>query len=92
MAYPKGQPRPKGAGRQPGSTNKRRSIEDLCIEAGIDPFKTMVDLLSDEDKTMRFQASKELCQYILPKKKAMELSTDQEKGFVIKIVDYTSKK
>lgn len=80
MTFIKGQPKPEKAGRKPGTPNKRRSIEDLCLEAGVDPFRVMVDMLQDEDKVLRFQSAKELAQYLEAKKKQLEIALDPDKN------------
>jgi len=71
-------PRPKGlpktGGRQPGSTNKRTSVLEKCEAVGLDPFSAMATIASDVADPNRFQALKELAQYIEPKKKAVEVS------------------
>lgn len=41
---------------------------------------------------MRLHAAKELCKYLYPQRKAMEVSTEDGKGFAIVIKDYTSEK
>lgn len=75
---PRGKPKgsPKTGGRKPGSLNKRRPIEELCLSAGLDPFLGLVHLGQDEDKGIRLAALKELCQYLEPKRKALEHSFD----------------
>lgn len=79
-------------GRTLGSKNKRRSIEDLCEEAGVDPFKVMVNLLSHEDVAMQFQSAKELCQYLEAKKKSLDVAIAPEKNAIKVIIeDYRSK-
>jgi len=80
VTFIKGQPKPEKAGRKPGTPNKRRSIEDLCLEAGVDPFRVMVDMLQDEDKVLRFQSAKELAQYLEAKKKQLEIALDPDKN------------
>lgn len=62
----------KTGGRVVGSVNKAKSIEDMCEAAGVDPFQVMIDLL--KDPVYQLQAAKELCQYLRPKKKALELT------------------
>jgi hypothetical protein len=47
-----------------------------------------VDVISPET---RLNAAKEASQYLFPKRKALELSTDEEKGFKIILEDYMSK-
>lgn len=45
------------------------------------------DVISPE---IRSRCAKEACEYIHPKRKAVELSNDSEKGFVIVVKDYES--
>lgn len=65
---------PKTGGRKAGTPNKRRSIEEVCQELGLDPFREMGRIASDVADPNRFQALKELAQYLEPKRKAVELS------------------
>lgn len=74
MAWPKGKPRPPGAGRQPGSKNKRTSVLELCEASEFDPFAEMIRIAKTVDHERQFDAVKELCQYIEAKKKALEVS------------------
>jgi hypothetical protein len=41
---------------------------------------------------MRLHAAKELCKYLYPQRKAMEVSTQEGQGFAIVIKDYTGGK
>lgn len=93
MAYPKGKPRPEGAGRQKGTPNKSTEyLQDLCDKNGINVFEAMLKVAKDAyDPALRFNALKELAQYLYPKRKALEITGDAE-GFKIVIEDYTSKK
>ncbi len=71
-------------GRPVGSANKRRSIEELCLEMGVDPFKTLCEFLqervdADGEKIetnpgLKLMAAKELCKYLEPQKKAIEVT------------------
>lgn len=75
MAWPKGQPRPEGAGRKKGTPNKKAvELMAICEEEGIDPFRALVRLSRDGDTELKFAALKEVCQYIYPKRKALEHS------------------
>lgn len=83
----------KTGGRQKGTPNKiTQDIALRCEEMGCDPIKILMEfaLHHPEDST-RFDAAKELCQYLYPKRKAMELSNADDKGFRLVIEDYTSK-
>lgn len=68
MAFQKGHKL--GKGRPPGAPNKRTSILEKCQAHGYDPFEAMIILAKSGDETM----IKELCQYIEPKRKAIEHS------------------
>lgn len=41
---------------------------------------------------LRLHAAKEAAKYLYPQRKALEVSAESEKGFVISFKDYTSKK
>lgn len=67
----------KGAGRKKGVPlkNKQALVEKLQeIPGYIDPTVYMAQLVAnpETDKTLRFQAAKELAQYIVPKLKTVE--------------------
>lgn len=47
------------------------------------------DVISPE---LRGQCAKEACQYLYPKRKAVELSSDEGTGFKIVVEDYSGKK
>jgi hypothetical protein len=48
MAWPKGKPRPAGAGRQKGSRNKRtQEVLDKAAELGITPLEVMLQTMRD---------------------------------------------
>lgn len=90
MAAPKGHP--KWGGRKPGSGNKRRSILEICEGLSFDPFLALAEIARDVMHERRFDAIKELCQYIEPKKKSMDVGIDPEKATIrIVIEDYGKK-
>jgi len=91
MAKPKGLP--KSGGRQKGTPNKDTvSLFDKCEAAGLDPFTELVKLCTlGEKEELRFQALKEVCQYLYPKRKSLELSNEDSKGFVVVVKDYPGK-
>lgn len=82
----------KTGGRKAGTPNKRRGILEVCQGIGLDPFIEMAKMAqSCPDDTLRFAALKELCQYIEPKKRAMDITSDgEEVGFKIILCDYTN--
>lgn len=117
MSWPKGKPRPEGAGRAKGTPNKSTlPLEQKAEELGVDPFQILLlfaggrwkELGYDNEcyftekpdgavkmgyvisPEMRCKAASEACQYLLPKKKAVELSGEVE-GIKIVIEDYSKK-
>lgn len=94
MAWPKGKPRPEGAGRKKGTLNRQTvALEEICEKHKINPFEAMIKLALTTDKDeLRFNALKELCQYLYPKRKAVEVSNSSEEGFKIILEDYIIKK
>ena len=68
-----------GSGRKKGTPNKRRSVLEACEQVGIDPFQEMAKVAAGKHENAmlmeyQFDAIKELCQYLEPKKKAIEHS------------------
>lgn len=77
MAWPKGKPRPEGAGRKKGTPNRRtEALMDKCERLNIDPFEGLLRLTDHNDPTIALSAYKEVCQYIYPKRKALEITAD----------------
>lgn len=91
MAKPKGLP--KSGGRKAGTPNKdTMSLFDKCVAQGLDPFTELVKMCQlGEKEDLRFQALKEVCSYLYPKRKSLELSNDESKGFVVLVKDYPGK-
>lgn len=70
MAWPKGKPRPPGAGRQPGSKNKKTDLFAMCDEVGLNVFKEMITLASQTlDPETRFSKLRDIAPYLYAKKK-----------------------
>lgn len=75
MAAPKGHPR--YGGRQKGTPNKATaSLEAICQEEGVDPFRGLCRLAKSGDTALELAAYKELCQYLYPKRKALEVTAE----------------
>lgn len=67
----------KTGGRKKGTPNIGGAGELMqkCKARNVDPFEVMLDFITfPGDPAMRFQAAKEICQYIYPKRKALEVS------------------
>lgn len=78
MAWPKGKPRPKGAGRQPGSKNKitmyRPTLEDQCTARGINVFELLLDYCGPGEPALRLKALEIIMKYLHPQKRAIDHS------------------
>lgn len=93
MKFQKGTPKNPESGRKKGVPNKRsQDLHDICEAKGISPFEALLDLASKGEKEeTRLGALKEVCQYLWPKKKAVEHSVADEDGFRIIIDNYINK-
>lgn len=77
MAWPKGKPRPVSSGRKKGTPNKKsEALLDVCERLNLNPFEAMAQIALDhsQEPGLRFNALKEICQYVYPKRKAIEHS------------------
>lgn len=80
-------------GRKPGTPNKKTmAIEEAVLASGKDPLQTLLDLLDSPEVGIRLAAAKELCQYLYPKRKALEVSNPNDQGFKVILEDYSSTK
>jgi len=86
-------PRPEGAGRRAGTPNKKtQDLMEKCEEAGVDPFMGLLLLARDGlEESTRLGAYKDLCKYLYPQRRAVEVSSGDE-GFKIILEDYSTKK
>ena len=76
-----------GAGRKKGVPNKpKKELLDMIqlTYPGYHPVMAMAIVANDEgaDETLRFNANKEVAQYIVPKKRAVEHSGSIDTGSV----------
>lgn len=76
MAWPKGKPRPDGAGRKKGTPNKAtEALEEICARRGLIPFEALIDLYQSAEKDeIKFNCLKELSGFLYAKRKAIEIS------------------
>lgn len=84
--YEKGQSGNKG-GRPPGSKNKftrlkTREVAEVLNERECNPFEILADIAMDATLSIhaRVSAASELCQYLEPKLKSVELSGNKDGG------------
>lgn len=88
MAWPKGKPRPEGAGRKKGTPNKASlPILELCEKHNCNPAEALIKCM--EDPEYRFLAAKELMQYIYPKKRALEVDANVNMELAQKAQEYS---
>ena len=75
----------KYGGRKAGTPNKRASVQEICERHGVNPIEVLVEMCKPIEPGLppqeimsrvanRFAAAKELCQYLYPKQKALEVS------------------
>lgn len=77
-------PNPKG--RPKGSKDKfRYDVADILHKMGCNPFQILGEIAMDETKSIhaRTTAASELCGYVAPKLKHIELASDAESPFTI---------
>lgn len=78
-----------GAGRKKGAPNKRsKEVMDKLVELDCDPIEGMARIaeqaMNDGDMQLAGNMYKELAQYVAPKRKAVEHSTDKDQPLEIK--------
>jgi hypothetical protein len=76
-----GQKKPPGSGRKKGAINKReQEVKDKIESSGYDPIRAMIEIgevaMTAKDYTLAGNMAKELAQYIYPKRKSVEHTTD----------------
>jgi hypothetical protein len=88
MTFKIGDKKPANSGRQIGTPNRKTSeLIQLCDEKGINPFAALLELAKHEQPELRLSALKEICQYLYPKRKALEHSGDINNPFADKSYD-----
>lgn len=86
--FQKGQPRPDRAGRKKGTVNRSTAAKQLCEELGIDPLKILLELCQSNDKHLKLQAAKEVCKYVYPQQKAIELNAEVDMAVADKVSEF----
>ena len=80
-----------GAGRPKGSLGeKTKAVQAKLDELGCDPIEALANISMDNSNTpeLRFQANKELAQYIAPKRKAIEMDANLDGGLKVNLVQF----
>ena len=78
-----------GAGRPKGSLGeKTKAVQAKLEELGCDPIEPLANISMDNSNTpeLRFQANKELAQYVAPKRKAIEMDANLDGGLKVNLV------
>ena len=85
--------KPKAGGRVKGTPNKDTThLFAICEKHGVDVFEAMVICATQAtDIEVKFRFLSDLATYLYPKRKSIEVSADEHKGFEVVIRDYTSK-
>lgn len=81
-----------GSGRPAGKPNKRtQEIQDRLDELDCDPIEGMAMIAADPtaSQELKFQAYKELAQYVAPKRKAIDMNATLDGSFNIQVVRFT---
>ena len=80
-----------GAGRPKGSLGeKTKAVQAKLEELGGDPIEALANISMDNSNTpeLRFQANKELAQYVAPKRKAIEMDANLDGGLKVNLVQF----
>ena len=92
MAWPKGKPRPKNAGRKKGTPNKRsQEALEIFRQQNFNPLIRMIKQAREtKDESIRASLLRELAQYAYPKRKAIEHSGPDGGPieFEVRAIDY----
>lgn len=81
-------------GRVKGTKNRfTADLEAKCEAQGIDPFTLMLEYLTQPcDPQLRLKAIQEVCRYLYPQRKALEIDQKVDGGIEVVIKDYTTNK
>ena len=80
-----------GAGRPLGDLGeKTKAVQAKLDQLGCDPIEALANISMDNSNTpeLRFQANKELAQYVAPKRKAVELDAAVDGGINVNLVSF----
>lgn len=89
MAF-RGDPHKVGAGRKKGTPNKVQKetvqmLTEKCEARGIDPFNLLLDFCGEAPPELRLAALKEICSYLYPKRKEIQVQANIDIALVERI-------
>jgi|TARA_R110002051_G_scaffold11297_2_gene41239 hypothetical protein len=82
-----------GSGRPKGSLGeKTKAVQAKLDLIGCDPIEALANISMDNSNTpeLRFQANKELAQYIAPKRRAIEMDALVDGGLNVNVVQFSN--
>ena len=82
-----------GSGRPKGSLGeKTKAVQAKLDQLGCDPIEALANISMDASNTpeLRFQANKELAQYIAPKRRAIEMDALVDGGLNVNVVQFSN--
>ena len=82
-----------GAGRPKGSLGeKTKAVQAKLDQLGCDPIEALANISMDTSNTpeLRFQANKELAQYVAPKRRAVEMDALVDGGLNVNVVQFSN--
>ena len=87
--YRKGSGRPKGA-----LGDKAVAVLQQLDGVGCNPIEALANIAMDPSNTpeLRFQANKELAQYVAPKRRAVELDATIDAGLNVNVLSFADTK
>ena len=81
-----------GAGRPKGSLGtKTKAVQEKLEALDCDPIEALAMIAKDTNNTaeLRFQANKELAQYIAPKRRAVEMDASLDSGLKVNLLSFS---
>lgn len=89
-------------GRKKGTKNRKTvMVEEIAARLEVDPFEVLCLFTKGDFATLGLEkvtgdqmlrAAEEAASYLYSKKRSVELSTQDESGFKIQVIDYTTPK
>lgn len=77
---------PGGVPKNPKKKKARLKVQEILDMMGFEPFEEMIKLFRQTNKDrVKAEILMDLCSYIAPKLKHIEISSDQENPFIINL-------
>ena len=71
-------------GRKPGAISPRKKVQEILASMNYEPFEELVKIArTAKSEKVRCDAAIELCNYVAPKLKSVELTGDNTSPFII---------